>query len=129
MFRITIILSLLLLLATNNSVAQDIEPEYFSQSYYRKPKGPAIEDSKKNSNEIEFIFSGLYLFYKYTFSSQDNNKCAFHPSCSDFGLLAVKKYGAIKGMLATLDRLQRCNGFSPELYEVDMERRVLIDEP
>jgi hypothetical protein len=32
-------------------------------------------------------------------------------------------------MLATLDRLQRCNGLSPEKYEIDIERQLLIDFP
>lgn len=44
-------------------------------------------------------------------------------------MMAVKKYGALKGMLATLDRLQRCNGFSPELYELNPQTLLLTDYP
>lgn len=118
----------LFLLLSRSSFGQ-INPGDFRSGFYQAPEKPHWEFAKNNSNEIQFIFSGLFLFYKYAFSSQDFNRCAFHPSCSEYGLLAVKKHGALVGMLATLDRLQRCNGMSPELYEVDQQKMVLIDQP
>jgi putative component of membrane protein insertase Oxa1/YidC/SpoIIIJ protein YidD len=83
--------------------------------------------SKENSNELQAVLSGLFLVYKSFFSSQDNQRCSFHPSCSEFGLEAVKKLGVIRGIICTCDRLTRCNGFSQEQYEIDFERRVLKD--
>lgn len=119
----------LFLLLFQNSPAQEIRPSDFADAYHRRSQKPKWEASKNNRNELQMVFSGLFLFYKFAISSQDYNKCAFHPSCSEFGLLAVKKHGAVVGMLATLDRLQRCNGMSPENYEMDTERMVLIDQP
>lgn len=83
--------------------------------------------SKENTNELQAVLSGLFLFYKSFLSSQDNQRCSFHPSCSEFGLEAVKKLGVIRGVMCTCDRLTRCNGFSPQQYEIDFERRRLKD--
>jgi len=100
------------------------------QAFSAKPKVRLTEQfslSQENSNELQFVLSGLFLVYKSFFSSQDNQRCSFHPSCSEFGLEAVKKLGAVRGVICTCDRLTRCNGFSPKQYEIDMERRVLKD--
>ncbi len=88
---------------------------------------PVYEKVAENRNEVELVFSGLFLAYKSVFSSQDSNHCKFHPSCSEYGLLAVKRLGIVQGMLSTFDRLVRCNGLSPEKYEVDPQRQVLLD--
>ncbi len=61
--------------------------------------------SKKNTNELQWVLSGLFLAYKSFFSSQDYQSCSFHPSCSEFGLEAVKKLGVIRGLMCTCDWL------------------------
>lgn len=86
-------------------------------------------EAKNNKNEIEVLFSGLFLFYKTFFSSQDLTVCTFTPSCSEFGILAVKKFGVVKGGVMTMDRLTRCNGLSPSNYEVDKKTMLLKDDP
>ncbi|UCZ54972.1 membrane protein insertion efficiency factor YidD [Bacillus shivajii] len=35
-------------------------------------------------------------------------KCRFHPTCSNYAIESIKKYGAIKGTRKTIDRLLRC---------------------
>jgi putative membrane protein insertion efficiency factor len=100
------------------------------QAFSNSPKVRLTEQfslSQKNTNELQWIFSGLFLAYKSFISSQDYQRCSFHPSCSEYGLEAVKKLGVIRGLMCTCDRLTRCNGFSPDQYEIDMERRVLKD--
>lgn len=37
------------------------------------------------------------------------NKCRFEPSCSEYFILSLEKYGLIKGMRKGLNRLTRCN--------------------
>jgi putative membrane protein insertion efficiency factor len=58
----------------------------------------------------------VFRFYKRFVSSQDNNSCSFHPSCSVYAMECVKKKGIIKGTLSTFDRLARCYGLAPEYY-------------
>jgi putative component of membrane protein insertase Oxa1/YidC/SpoIIIJ protein YidD len=127
--KISISIIFLFLLCFQNSIAQDIRPTDFADVFHTHSPKPKWEAAKNNRNELQMVFSSLFLLYKFAISSQDYNRCAFHPSCSEFGLLAVKKHGALIGMLATLDRLQRCNGLSPENYETDPVRMVLIDQP
>lgn len=98
-------------------------------SFYIPPSHQHYTIAKGNTNELQYLFSGLFLLYKFAISSQDYNRCNFSPSCSEYGMIAVKKYGVLPGIIATLDRLQRCNGLSPELYPYDMENHLSIDPP
>lgn len=35
--------------------------------------------------------------------------CRYYPSCSQYAILAIEKYGALRGSLKALLRLLRCN--------------------
>lgn len=100
---------------------------------YEDPKTEKVkikdqyEHVHENTNEVQFLFSGLFLFYKSFISSQDAQSCSFTPSCSVYALQAVKKQGVFKGMLNGFDRLSRCNSLSPEKYDVDPKTKLLID--
>lgn len=37
------------------------------------------------------------------------NKCRFEPSCSEYMILAIEKYGLIRGARKGISRLKRCN--------------------
>jgi putative membrane protein insertion efficiency factor len=43
--------------------------------------------------------------------------CRFYPSCSQYGIEAITKYGAVKGSLMTAWRILRCNPFSKGGYD------------
>ena len=85
------------------------------------------EQFRHNNSTLDKLASGLFYVYKSFFSSQDVNMCNFHPSCSVYGIEAVKKYGAVKGGIMTMDRLTRCNGFSPEKYTIDLKFQRFSD--
>lgn len=34
--------------------------------------------------------------------------CRFHPTCSEYAILAIEKYGVCKGIKLTCNRLHRC---------------------
>ncbi|RJQ28082.1 membrane protein insertion efficiency factor YidD [Candidatus Parcubacteria bacterium] len=38
--------------------------------------------------------------------------CRHYPTCSEYSLLAVKKYGYTRGLILSLKRLLSCNPFS-----------------
>lgn len=86
------------------------------------------EFARENKNEMELVFSGLFLGYKNFISSQDGNTCVFTPSCSEYALMAIKKHGIILGTANAFDRLTRCNGLSPEKYRKDPESTLMIDK-
>ena len=39
--------------------------------------------------------------------------CRFQPTCSNYSISAVEKYGLFKGMAMTIDRLSRCKEDTP----------------
>lgn len=41
-------------------------------------------------------------------------KCRFYPTCSEYCVLAVKKYGAIKGCWKGLKRILKCHPWGGE---------------
>lgn len=63
------------------------------------------------------VFIGLILFYQKYLSPLKSTKCPYFPSCSQYGLEAVREYGAIKGGLLGLWRILRCNPFSKGGYD------------
>ena len=44
-------------------------------------------------------------------------KCPYIPTCSQYGLEAIQKYGALKGGLLAVWRILRCNPFSHGGYD------------
>lgn len=44
-------------------------------------------------------------------------KCPYTPSCSNYAIDAIKKYGAPKGVLLGFFRILRCNPFSKGGYD------------
>ena len=43
--------------------------------------------------------------------------CRFYPSCSQYSVEAIEKYGLIRGSLKGLSRLVRCHPFHPGGYD------------
>ena len=86
-----------------------------------------FEFARNSRNEIEFIFSGLFLFYKRFISSQDVSRCNFTPTCSEYALQAIKSQGTVAGIINFFDRFTRCNGLNKEDYPKDPMNKVLVD--
>jgi hypothetical protein len=83
--------------------------------------------AQNNSSTMEILLSSMFKFYKFFISSQDSQSCSFYPSCSVYAVETIKKQGFFIGILDTFDRLTRCNGLSPENYEIDYKQTLLID--
>ncbi|MCT4614979.1 MAG: membrane protein insertion efficiency factor YidD [Marinifilaceae bacterium] len=60
-------------------------------------------------NPISLSFGGLMYFYQNVLSQQFSADCLYYPTCSDFSKQAISKYGLIKGVFLSADRLTRCN--------------------
>ena len=41
-----------------------------------------------------------------------HRNCKFYPTCSNYAILAITKYGSIKGSFLAIKRIIRCNPFS-----------------
>ena len=53
----------------------------------------------------------LIRFYRQNISPLRHPCCRFIPTCSEYALEAVEKYGAFKGGWLALRRLSRCHPF------------------
>ena len=125
-----IIITILTLISVNNVCYSQNKEEISSYNDLFKSESQNISWRKsltKSTNEVEFIFSGLYLGYKNFVSSQDINSCVFTPSCSTYSIRSIKKDGLIIGTLKTFDRLTRCNPLSPENYQIDKKTGRFLD--
>ena len=56
-------------------------------------------------------------FYQRRISPARPPCCRFIPTCSQYALEAIEKYGALKGGLLALWRILRCNPFSSGGYD------------
>ena len=59
----------------------------------------------------------LIKFYQKYISGLKSTKCPYIPTCSQYGLEAIEKYGAFKGSLLAAWRIIRCNPFSKGGYD------------
>jgi len=55
------------------------------------------------------VVIGFIKLYQYLLSPMLGASCRYTPTCSQYGIEAVQKYGAIKGGWLTLKRIARCN--------------------
>ncbi len=51
----------------------------------------------------------LVRLYQYKAPDRVRLKCVFYPSCSEYMILAVRKYGALRGVFRGIARLLRCH--------------------
>ena len=59
----------------------------------------------------------LSKFYRKYISPKTPPSCKFTPTCSQYGLEAIERFGAFKGGFMTLWRILRCNPFSKGGYD------------
>lgn len=55
----------------------------------------------------------LVQAYQKLISPLLGNTCRFHPSCSEYYILAVRKYGFLIGSWRGLCRISRCHPWNP----------------
>ncbi len=60
-------------------------------------------------NPLNLTFGGLMFVYQRFLSPQLAAECLYHTSCSAFSKELIYEYGLVKGVVATADRLLRCN--------------------
>ncbi|MDR0391959.1 MAG: membrane protein insertion efficiency factor YidD [Planctomycetaceae bacterium] len=64
-----------------------------------------------------YPFIGLVYFYKFCISPFLPKVCRFEPSCSTYMILAIKKYGVLRGILKGIWRICRCNPYCNGGYD------------
>ena len=59
----------------------------------------------------------LIKFYQRRISPAKKPCCRFYPTCSEYALQAVTKYGAVKGTYKSVKRLLKCHPFHKGGYD------------
>ena len=67
---------------------------------------------------LSWPFILLIRVYQYVISPAIGPKCRFIPTCSQYAIQALQKYGVLKGSWLALKRIGRCHphggsGFDP----------------
>jgi putative membrane protein insertion efficiency factor len=71
-------------------------------------------ESRVTERDSRLLAKGLIRlvhFYQVLLSSRSMLVCPFEPSCSEYMVLSIQKYGSLQGCLKGLKRICRCNPF------------------
>ncbi|SMO78540.1 hypothetical protein SAMN06269117_13210 [Balnearium lithotrophicum] len=61
---------------------------------------------------IKSVVISLVKFYQKFISPFTPGSCRYYPTCSNYTIMAVEKYGVLKGLIKSLWRVLRCNPLS-----------------
>ena len=61
---------------------------------------------------INFYKKHISIFFK-----SKGIECKYYPTCSDYSIQAINKYGFFKGFFLSLKRILKCNPFSKGGYD------------
>ncbi len=59
----------------------------------------------------------LVRIYQIFISPLTAPSCRFYPTCSEYAITAVKRYGPFKGTYMGIRRILRCNPWNPGGYD------------
>ena len=62
---------------------------------------------------MKLLLLALIRIYQYAISPFIGRRCRFFPSCSEYTVEALQKYGALKGTRLGLKRISRCHPWNP----------------
>lgn len=72
---------------------------------------------------LKKIFLLLIHLYQKGISPLKPPTCRFYPTCSQFGLEAIERFGAIKGGWLTIQRILKCHPFHPGGFDPVPEKK------
>jgi uncharacterized protein len=75
----------------------------------------------------KFVTLKLLRAYKWAISPMLPAACRYVPTCSEYAMEAVERYGALRGGWMALSRVLRCHPFAGAGYDPVVRRTM--DEP
>lgn len=64
----------------------------------------------------KIVLSLINLYQKFSRKFLPKT-CRFYPTCSEYTIQAIKKYGTVKGIYKGIKRIMRCNPFCDGGYD------------
>jgi uncharacterized protein len=74
------------------------------------------------------LIGTLHRLYKTLISPVIGKRCRFYPSCSDYCLSCVRRFGYLRGGVLTATRLARCQPFGTPGFDPVPERFVWMSK-
>lgn len=98
------------------SIQHVLQAQSPSPAYQPMVKKVTFLKSKSNHklakfNPVQLVFVGMMYTYQRFLSAQFAAECPYELSCSNFSKTAIARYGLLKGIALSADRLMRCNEF------------------
>lgn len=66
---------------------------------------------------MRYFLIFLIRLYQILISPLCSGKCRFVPTCSNYAIEALQKYGAIKGSFMSIKRISKCHPLNPGGYD------------
>lgn len=63
------------------------------------------------------IISFIKLYQRFISPLKGAPSCRFYPTCSQYAIDAITKYGIFKGSFKSIGRILRCHPFHPGGYD------------
>jgi len=63
------------------------------------------------------ILIGIVRIYQMAISPFIPQSCRFYPSCSEYAVQAIQRYGALKGLRKAALRIMKCHPLHPGGYD------------
>lgn len=70
-------------------------------------------------NPVHLTLAGMMYFYQKEISRQLPSSCLYSPSCSSYSKSLISRYGIVKGIICSSDRLMRCNRLTATAFSSD----------
>lgn len=61
----------------------------------------------------KFLIAMIRLYQKYLSPLKRKRSCRFYPTCSQYAIDALNRYGVLKGSCLALRRILKCHPFHP----------------
>lgn len=90
-----------------------IQKNKYSNAYYDSSQGNDNQylKFKQRKNPFNSILGGLMYLYQNLITQQNASNCNYLLSCSNYSKQSIGRYGVLKGVFLSADRLMRCNKY------------------
>lgn len=65
----------------------------------------------------KILLKCIRYYQRYLSVLKGGSTCKFYPTCSQYAVEAIEKYGALKGGFLAIKRILRCNPFTMGGYD------------
>ena len=81
------------------------------------PKAPTDNSAASRGNAAQRLLIAGVLLYRVTLGRLMGGQCRFQPTCSQYAIEVIRKYGALRGGWRALKRIARCHPFGGSGYD------------